>query len=143
MFSGEYEYKIDAKGRVSIPPKFRSQFADGIVLKEGVDGCIDAYPLSAWNEATVQFQSLPIVRNEKSRRMSRILFSSTFNLELDEQGRIMLPPSLRQYAVIKDTLVITGVSNYLEIWSKEAWDKEKSLMRKEAWQIFESAENRK
>jgi MraZ protein len=143
MFSGEYEYKIDAKGRVSIPPKFRSQFADGIVLNKGVDGCIDAYTLSAWNEATAQFQSLPIVRSEKSRRMSRILFSSAFNLELDEQGRIMLPPALRQHAAIKDTLVITGVSNYLEIWSKEAWDKEQALMRKEAWQIFESAENRK
>jgi MraZ protein len=75
--------------------------------------------------------------------MSRILFSSTFNLELDEQGRIMLPPALRQRAAIKDTLVITGVSNYLEIWSKEAWEKEKTLLRKEAWQIFESAESRK
>ena len=143
MFSGEYEYKIDSKGRVSIPPKFRSQFADGIVLKEGVDGCIDAYPPSAWNEATVQFQSLPIIRNQKDRRISRFLFSSTFNLELDEQGRIMLPPALRQHAAIKDTLVITGVSNYLEIWSKEAWDKEKALLRSEAWQNFESAENRK
>lgn len=143
MFSGEYEYKIDAKGRVSIPPKFRSQFADGIVLQEGVDGCINAYPLSAWNEATAPYQSLPIVRNEKSRRMSRVLFSSTFNLELDEQSRIMLPPSLRQHVAIKDTLVITGVGNYLEIWSKEAWNKEQASIRKEAWRIFESAEPHK
>jgi MraZ protein len=143
MFSGEYEYKIDAKGRVSIPPKFRSQFADGIVLQEGVDGCINAYPLSAWNEATAPYQSLPIVRNEKSRRMSRVLFSSTFNLELDEQSRIMLPPSLRQHVAIKDTLVITGVGNYLEIWSKEAWNKEQASIRKEAWRIFESAESHK
>jgi MraZ protein len=143
MFSGEYEYKIDAKGRVSIPPKFRSQFADGIVLNESVDGCINAYPLQTWNEATAQFQSLPIIRPQKDRRITRFLFSSTFNLELDEQGRIMLPPPLRQHAAIKDTLVITGVSNYLEIWSKEAWDKEKTLARNEAWHNFESAENRK
>ena len=143
MFSGEYEYKIDSKGRVSIPPKFRIQFANGIVLNKGVDGCIDAYPLPSWNEATNQFQSLPIVRNEKSRRMSRILFSSAFNLELDEQGRIMLPPALRQHAAIKDTLVITGVSNYLEIWSKESWNKEQALIKKETWQIFESAEPHK
>jgi MraZ protein len=142
MFSGEYEYKIDAKGRVSIPPRFRSQFADGIVLKEGVDGCIDAYPVAAWNEATAPYQSLGIVRNQKNRRIGRLLFSSTFTLELDEQGRIMLPPALRQHAAIKDTLVITGVSNYLEIWSKEDWAKEKALMNKEGWQIFESAEGR-
>jgi MraZ protein len=140
MFSGEYEYKIDAKGRVAIPPRFRSQFADGIVLNRGVDGCIDAYPLCAWKEATQQFASLPIVRNEKSRRLSRILFSSAFNLELDDQGRIMLPPALRQHADIKDTIVITGVNNYLEIWSKEGWDKEQALMKDESWQIFESAE---
>ena len=55
----------------------------------------------------------------------------------------MLPPALRQHAAIKDTLVITGVSNYHEIWNKEAWEKEKALLRKEAWQIFESEENRK
>jgi MraZ protein len=113
------------------------------VLNKGVDGCIDAYPLPSWNEATNQFQSLPIVRNEKSRRMSRILFSSAFNLELDEQGRIMLPPALRQHAAIKDTLVITGVSNYLEIWSKESWNKEQALIKKETWQIFESTEPHK
>ena len=143
MFNGEYEYKIDAKGRVPIPPKFRGQFADGIVLNEGVDGCINAYPVQAWNDATAKYQSLPIVRNQKDRRISRFLFSSTFTLELDEQGRIMLPPALRQHVAIKDSLVITGVSNYLEIWSKEAWDKEKALARQEAWQNFESAEERK
>jgi len=143
MFSGEYEYKIDSKGRVSIPPRFRSQFADGIVLNKGVDNCINAYTLPEWNEATSRYQSLPIVRNAKSRRMSRILFSWTFNLELDEQGRIMLPPALRQHAAIKDTLVITGAGNYLEIWSKESWDEEQDEMREEAGRIFESAESSK
>jgi len=143
MFSGEYEYKIDAKGRVSIPPKFRGQFADGIVLSENVDGCINAYPVQVWNEITAKYRSQPIVQNQKDRRISRFIFSSTFSLELDEQGRIMLPPALRQYIAIKDTLVITGVSSRLEIWSKEAWDKEKALVLKEAWQNFESEEDRK
>ena len=143
MFSGEYEYKIDAKGRVSIPPKWRSQFADGIVLNEGVDGCINAYPVQIWNEITAKYRSMPLVQNQKERRISRFIFSATFNLELDDQGRIILPPALRQHVAIKDTLVITGVSSYLEIWSKEAWDKEKALVLKEAWQNFESAEERK
>ena len=143
MFSGEYEYKVDAKGRVPFPPKLRSQFADGIMMKEGVDGCIEAYPLQAWNEVTAQFQSPSIIQNQKERRISRFLFSSTFNLELDEQGRIMLPQSLRQYAAIKDILIITGIGNRLEIWSKEAWENEKALVRKEAWQNFERTESRK
>jgi MraZ protein len=140
MFSGEYEYKIDSKGRVSIPPKLRSQFADGIVLNKGVDNCIDVYPQSTWKESVAQLQPLFATMNEKSRRGKRILFANAFTTELDEQGRVMLPPALRQHANIQDTLVIAGVNNRLEIWSKESWDAEQALMKEQAWQIFESME---
>ncbi|MFA5054883.1 MAG: division/cell wall cluster transcriptional repressor MraZ [Dehalococcoidia bacterium] len=143
MFSGEYEYKIDAKGRVSIPPKFRGQFADGIVLKAGIDdGCLEAYPLAAWAAGTEQYKLQSVVLNQKDRRLRRLLFSTTFSLELDEQGRIMLPPALRQHAGIKDTLVITGLGDYLEIWDKGAWKKEQEDLRENAFQIIESVENR-
>lgn len=143
MFSGEYEYKIDAKGRVPIPPKWRSQFADGIVLKAGIDnGCIEAYPLAAWNAGTEKYKLQSVVLNQKDRRLRRLLFASTFNLELDDQGRIMLPPALRQRAEIKDTLVIAGLSDYLEIWDKEAWENEQKDLRENAFQIIESVENR-
>ena len=140
MFSGEYEYKIDSKGRVSIPPKLRSQFADGIVLNRGVDNCIDVYPQSTWKESVAQLQPLFATMNEKSRRGKRILFANAFTTELDEQGRVMLPPALRQHANIQDTLVIAGVNNRLEIWSKESWAAEQALMKEQVWQIFESME---
>ena len=140
MFSGEYEYKIDSKGRVSIPPKLRSQFADGIVLNKGVDNCIDVYPQSTWKESVAQLQPLFATMNEKSRRGKRILFANAFTTELDDQGRVMLPPALRQHANIQDTLVIAGVDNRLEIWSKESWAAEQALMKEQVWQIFESME---
>jgi MraZ protein len=140
MFSGEYEYKIDSKGRVPIPPKLRSQFADGIVLNRGIDNCIDVYPQSTWQETVAKLQTLSATMNEKSRRLNRILFANAFTTELDEQGRVMLPPALRQHANIQDTLVIAGVNNRLEIWSKESWDAEQALMKEQAWQIFESME---
>jgi MraZ protein len=138
MFSGEYEYKIDSKGRIPIPPKLRNQFADGIVLNRGVDNCIDVYTQATWQESVAKLQ--PTTMNEKSRRLNRILFANAFITEIDEQGRVMLTPALRQHASIKDTLVIVGVKDRLEIWSKESWDAEQALMKEQAWQIFESME---
>ncbi len=138
MFSGEYEYKIDSKGRVPIPPKLRNQFAGGIVLNRGIDNCIDVYPQLTWQETVVKFQTATM--NEKSRRLNRILYANAFTTELDDQGRVMLPPALRQHANIQDTLVIVGVNNRLEIWSKKSWDAEQALMKEQAWQIFESME---
>ena len=141
MFFGEYEYKIDSKGRAPIPPKFRIQFAEGIVLDRGVDNCIDVYTPSAWQKKVDMLQ--PKTMTEKSRRLNRILFASAFNAEIDEQGRVMLPPSLRQHANIQDTLVIAGANDHLEIWSKESWEAEQNLMKEQAWQIFESMEPNK
>ncbi len=141
MFLGEYEYKIDPKGRVAIPPKFRGEFWEGIVLARGFDRCINAYPPSIWKEISESFSTLPIARS-KERRMRRVIFASAFSLELDEQGRVLLPPPLRQYAEIKENVVIAGANNYLEIWSKKLWDEEQALMEEQAWQIAEGMETR-
>ena len=139
MFLGEYEYKIDPKGRVAIPPKLRSQFSEGIVLAKGFDHCVNAYPPPAWKQFSESFNTLPPGRS-KSRRIDRFLFASSFSLELDEQGRVLMPPPLRQYAAIKESLVIAGVKDHLEIWSKELWDEEQARMEEEAWQIAEGME---
>lgn len=141
MFSGEYEYKIDPKGRVAIPPKFRGDFWEGIVLAKGFERCIIAYPPSVWKETADKFNALPITRS-RERRIGRVIFATAFNLELDEQGRVILPPKLRQYADIKETVVIAGINNYLEIWSKELWEEEQALMDEQAWQITEGMERR-
>lgn len=141
MFLGEYEYKIDTKGRVAIPPKFRGEFWEGLVLAKGVDRCIIVYPPPLWKEVSDKFHPLPIARS-KERRMSRTIFAPSFNLELDEQGRVVLPPPLRQYAEIKETAIIAGINTYLEIWSKELWEEEQAFMEEQAWQIAEGMERR-
>jgi len=130
MFLGEFEYKIDPKGRVAIPPKFRKHFANGIVLNMGAEQCINVYPPQLWDEIAEKYQ-----RN-------RAIFASAFDMELDEQGRVMLPPPLRRHAGIKDSLVIAGANKYLEIWSKEHWEKQKESATKDFWQILESMETR-
>lgn len=140
-FLGEYEYKVDAKGRVPVPPKFRKHFGDGIVLNMGVEECINVYPMPVWEEIAGEFDSGPISPS-KVRQMNRAIFSSAFDLEMDDQGRIMIPAPLRQHANIKDSLIIAGANKYIEIWSKEGWEKQKKVWRQEAWRNFESMEMR-
>ena len=141
MFLGEYDYRIDEKGRVAIPAKFREPFKEGLVLSRGFDKCIIVYPLSEWTKVAQRLTTLPMTRS-KSRRINRATFSTAFSSELDRQGRVILPPALRQYAGIKDGVVIAGLYEYLEIWSHELWAAERALMDEQAWQLAEGLEVR-
>ncbi len=143
MFLGYYEHKIDARSRVAIPAKFREELREGLILSFGLDRCINVYPPKTWQEmaASPEFAA-PLITKESARRMRRFTFSSAFTQELDGLGRILLPAPLRQYAGIKDVVVIAGVNTYLEIWSKENWDAEKERMDEEARGIAERMERR-
>lgn len=137
MLLGEYECRLDQKGRLAIPARLRQEFLDGIVLTRGFDTCIIAYPVHEWNNMCKDFAEIPSITQEKNRRLIRFIFSSAFKDELDAQGRILLPSPLREYAHIKDMSVITGNNKYLEIWGKELWEKEKALMGEIAWELAE------
>ncbi len=139
MFLGEFEYKIDEKGRVPIPPKFRRELREGVVLTPGVEKCIVAYALPEWKKlaATLTTDS---VTPSKLRRLNRAIFATAFSLNIDGQGRVALPIPLRQYAGIEDEVVIAGANTYLEFWNKEQWESEKAISQEQAWQIIESLE---
>ncbi|MEE8174600.1 MAG: division/cell wall cluster transcriptional repressor MraZ [Dehalococcoidia bacterium] len=139
MFLGEYEYRIDPKSRVPIPPKFRGEFGQGLVLARGVESCISLYPLAEFNRIAEMAAALPPTRS-KSRDMARLLFATAFSSELDSQGRVALPQPLRLYADIKDTVVIAGANTLCELWDKESWEKKKASLGEQAWSIFESLE---
>ncbi len=141
MFFGEYEYTIDQKGRVTIPPKFREAFKGGIVLLRSYDKCITARTVAEWGRMAEQLSRLPVTQS-KTRRLNRATFSSAFSLDLDGQGRVVLPATLRQYAGVTNEVVIAGVRDCLEIWSKEDWLAEQQLIREQVWQIAESIEDR-
>jgi MraZ protein len=139
MFFGEFEYKVDDKGRVPIPPRFRRELKDGLVLAPGVEQCITVYALSEWKKLATTLTS-GTVAPSKLRRLNRAVFASAFYLGIDGQGRIALPPPLRQYASIEDDVIIAGANNYLELWNKEKWDEEKAISQEQTWQIIESME---
>jgi MraZ protein len=141
MFYGEFDYKIDDKGRVPIPPRFRGLLKDGVVLTPGADRCITAYTVNDWKKLANTLTSSSLTRS-KMRRLNRVFFATAFATRMDGQGRVAIPAPLREHAGIADEAVIAGANNYLEIWSKTHWEEEKVASQEQAWQIIESLENR-
>ena len=139
MFFGEFEYKIDEKGRVPFPPKFRRELKEGVVLTPGIEKCITAYPQSEWRKLATTLTTGTLTPS-KLRKLNRAIFATAFSLYMDGQGRVALPLSLREYAEIEDEVVIAGVNNYLELWNKEQWESEKAASLEQSWQIIESLE---
>jgi len=139
VFSGEFEYKIDEKGRVLIPPKFRRELKDGVVLTPGVEKCIVAYPISEWKKLAATLTTGSVTPS-KMRRLNRAIFATAFTINIDGQGRIAIPAPHREYAEIEDEVVVAGANTYLELWNKEQWESEKAISQEQAWQIIESLE---
>jgi len=140
MFYGEYGYKIDEKGRVPVPPKFRNALKDGMVLTPGAEKCITVYTVLEWKKLSAKLTGNALSRS-KMRKLSRVLFATAFSTRIDNQGRIPVPAPLRDHAGITDEVVIAGANTYLEIWDKVAWEEEKRISQEQAWQIIESLEN--
>ncbi len=139
MFFGEFNYKIDQKGRVPLPPQFAAELKEGVVLIPGVERCIIAYPLSQWEKLAEKLTTGSLTRS-KVRKLNRAIFATAFRINLDGQRRITLPTPLRQHAGIEYDTVVAGANNYLEIWDKSRWQEEKASSQEQAWQIIESLE---
>lgn len=141
MFYGEFDYKVDEKGRIPIPPRFRNFLKDGVVLTPGADKCITAYTLPEWKKLAATLTSSSLTRS-KMRRLNRVFFATAFNTKVDGQGRIAIPAPLREHAEIVDEVVVAGVNTSFEIWNKVLWEEEKGTSQEQSWQIIESLENR-
>ena len=124
---------------MSIPPRFRRELKDGIVLTPGIEKCIIAYPLLEWKKLATTVTTGSFT-SDKLRKLNRAIFATAFSLHIDGQGRIALPVPLRQHAGIEDEVGITGANTYLELWNKEQWEQEKAISQEQAWQIIESLE---
>ncbi len=140
MFYGEFDYKIDDKGRIPVPPKFRNYLKDGVVLTGGAEKCITVYTVPEWQKLSGTLTNSPLSRS-KMRKLSRALFATAFSTKVDGQGRVAIPAPLRDHAEIVDEVVIAGDYTYFEIWNKVLWEEEKAISQEQAWQIIESLEN--
>src|SRR4030042_1885755 len=109
MFYGEFDYKIDEKGRVPVPPKFRGALKDGVVLTPGAERCLTLYTVLDWKKLSSRLTGSGLSRS-KMRRLNRALFSTAFTTRIDGQGRIPVPAPLREHASITDDVVIAGAN---------------------------------
>ncbi|MBO1300627.1 MULTISPECIES: division/cell wall cluster transcriptional repressor MraZ [Enterococcus] len=120
MLMGEYRHNIDAKGRLIVPSKLREELGEQFVLTRGLDGCLFGYPMSEWNELESKLNDMPLAKKD-ARTFVRFFYSAATECELDKQGRINIPNTLRNYATITKECVIVGVSNRIEIWDEAKW----------------------
>jgi MraZ protein len=118
MFNGRYDHSLEEKGRLSIPKKFRSQLEEGAVLSQGLDGCLFLYPGRVWGELINKLSQLPLTSSD-ARGFTRSLSFGAVEVEIDHQGRILIPEFLREFAQIKANCVIAGALERIEIWDKE------------------------
>jgi MraZ protein len=120
MFIGEYQHALDPKNRIIVPSKFREGLDDTFVMTKGLDGCLYGYPKAEWNRLEEKLKALPLT-NKDARAFQRFFFSGAAEIEVDKQGRALIPQNLIEYALITKDIVTIGVSSRIEIWSKEKW----------------------
>ncbi len=121
MFMGEYHHNIDNKGRLIVPSKFREELGELFIITRGLDQCLFGYPLSEWKILEEKLKGLPLTKKD-ARAFTRFFFSGATESEIDKQGRINIPAPLFQYGKLEKECVILGVSNRIEIWSKQIWE---------------------
>jgi MraZ protein len=119
MFLGEYEHTLDAKGRLAIPARFRSQMGRGAVLSKGMGSCLSLYPLEHWEQKSNEL--IASMTGDELRDFERRIYPSACEVELDGQGRIVVPVKLRTYAKLEVNVTIAGVRDHMEIWDRETW----------------------
>ena len=120
MFIGEYNHGLDAKNRMIIPSKLREELGNKFILTKGLDGCLYAYPLNEWKVLEEKLKSLPLT-NKDARAFVRFFFSGATEVELDKQGRGLIPQNLLEYAKIEKEIVSIGVLTRVEIWNRDKW----------------------
>lgn len=121
MLTGEFNHSIDSKGRLIIPSKLRDSLGEHFVITKGMDGCLFLYPENEWEAFEDKLRTLPLT-NKKAREFKRFFLGSAVDGEIDKQGRILISTSLRTYANLDKEVVLAGVLDKVEIWSKDAWE---------------------
>jgi MraZ protein len=120
MFRGEASYNIDAKGRVIMPARFRYNLGERFIITKGLDKCLFVFTMEKWAEYEKKIEAMPMTE-PVVRKFMRLFVGGAVDVEVDAQGRVIIPPSLREYAGIDKDIIIVGVGGRIEIWSNELW----------------------
>ncbi len=137
MFLGEYEHSVDTKGRIAVPARYRAKLEQGLVITRSFDQCLFVYPQEEWESLSLKLNALSFVQ-EEVRKARRMLFGNAFELELDRQGRILVPGSLRDFAKIGSDAIVAGMGSYIEVWPTEAWRANQEALTSDSTAIAET-----
>jgi len=129
MFIGEYSHSIDPKKRLAVPSKFRNELKNKVVVTRGLDKCLFVYPMKVWEALAGKLGTLP-VGESSTRSFLRLMLAGAVDVEIDKQGRILIPDFLKNYAGLQKNVVIAGIYNRLEIWDEEKWNDYKNNAEK-------------
>ncbi len=121
VFTGEYRHTVDDKGRIAVPSRFRAQLEGGAFVSRWIDGCLAIFPKGEWDGLAAKVSALPLA-DASSRTFQRFIFAGAFEVDLDRQGRVVLPVSLRGFAGLEGEAVIVGSRDHAEIWAPARWD---------------------
>jgi len=120
MLLGEFQHNLDTKGRMAIPAKFRDKLTAGAIITRGIDNCLFVFANPEWEALAAKLIALPLAQ-ANSRAFVRLMLAGATDVEVDNQGRILVPDYLRKYAGLKKEVVVAGLYNRIELWDKAAW----------------------
>lgn len=136
MFIGEYSHSIDPKRRLALPSKFRGELGSRVVVTRGLDRSLFVYPMKVWEELAEKLGTMP-VGEAGTRSFIRLQLAGATDIELDSQGRVLIPDYLKEYAGLGKNVIVVGLFNRLEIWSEEEWKAYKVEAEKNTGEIAE------
>ena len=120
MFTGEYRHTVDDKGRIAVPAKFRAQLGAGAVVSRWLDACLAIHTETGWDALATKVAALPIT-DQNARRFQRLIFAGAAEVELDRQGRVLVPAYLREHIGLGSDAVVVGSRDHAEIWVPSTW----------------------
>ena len=136
MFIGEFTHSLDTKGRVAVPVKFRGKIGSNAIITRGLDRCLFVFTSQEWESLAQKLISLPLAQ-ANSRAFARLMLAGAMDVEVDKQGRVLIPDYLREYAGLKKEIVVAGLYNRIEIWDRESWKTYKAKTESESDEIAE------
>ncbi len=136
MFIGEYTHSVDQKGRIAVPAKFRLELTRGAVITRGLDNCLFIYTKKEWQKLADKMTTMPIGQ-KNSRAFARLMLAGAMDVELDVQGRVVIPEYLRKFAAIQKQAGVAGLYNRIEIWDESKWQAYKISTEKNSEDIAE------
>jgi len=136
MFFGKFGHTIDDKGRLTIPAKYRTVLAAGVVVTRGLDRCLYVYPLAEWDQLAEKIRQLPLTKKD-ARAFVRFLFAEAADCIPDKQGRVLIPAYLRDYANLRDEVIVAGSDNHLEVWNPDAYQQDNSRLEQDVEALAE------